>query len=84
MDVAELVPGLYFLRFPVRHAYLCADPGGLTFIDTSLPGSTPQFAAAIRHTGHHLAGLRQIVLTHFHADHTGAAAEMSVPVVPEV
>ena len=77
MDVAELVPGLYFLRFPVGHAYLCADPGGLTLIDTSLPGSAPQIAAAIRQTGHHPAELRQIVLTHFHADHAGAAAEIA-------
>jgi glyoxylase-like metal-dependent hydrolase (beta-lactamase superfamily II) len=77
MDVAELAPGLYFLRFPVGHAYLCADPGGLTLIDTSLPGSAAQIAAAIRQAGHHPAGLRQIVLTHFHADHAGAAAEIA-------
>ncbi len=77
MDVAELVPGLYFLRFPVGHAYLCADPGGLTLIDTSLPGSAAQIAAAIRQAGHHPAALRQIVLTHFHADHAGAAADIA-------
>jgi glyoxylase-like metal-dependent hydrolase (beta-lactamase superfamily II) len=77
MDVAELVPGLYFLRFPVGHAYLCADPGGLTLIDTSLPGSAPQIGAAIRRAGYHPGQSRQIVLTHFHADHAGAAAEIA-------
>ena len=77
MDVAELVPGVYFLRFPVGHAYLCADTSGLTLIDTSLPGSATQIGAAIRQAGHHPAELRQIVLTHFHTDHAGAAAEIS-------
>jgi glyoxylase-like metal-dependent hydrolase (beta-lactamase superfamily II) len=77
MEVAELAPGLYFLRFAVGHAYLCADPSGLTLIDTSLPGSASQIRAAIRQAGHHPAELRQIVLTHFHADHAGAAAEIS-------
>jgi glyoxylase-like metal-dependent hydrolase (beta-lactamase superfamily II) len=77
MDVTELVPGLYFLRFPIGHAYLCADSSGLTFIDTSLPGSAPRIADAIRQTGHHPADLRQVVLTHFHADHAGAATEIA-------
>lgn len=77
MDVAELIPGLYFLRFPIGHAYLCADPGGLTLVDTSVPGSAPQVAAAIRQIGHEPADLRQIVLTHCHADHAGSAAEIS-------
>ena len=77
MDVAELVPGLYFLRFPVGHAYLCADPGGLTLIDTSLPGSAAEIGAAIRQAGHRPGQLRQIVLTHFHADHAGSAAEIA-------
>lgn len=77
MDLVELAPGLYFLRFPVGHVYLCADPGGLTLIDTSLPGSAPQLAAAIRQLGHEPGELRQVVLTHCHADHAGAAAEIS-------
>jgi glyoxylase-like metal-dependent hydrolase (beta-lactamase superfamily II) len=77
MDVVELVPGLYFLRFPIGHVYLCADPGGLTLIDTGLPGSAAHIAAAIGQLGHDPSELRQVVLTHFHADHAGVAAEIS-------
>ena len=77
MDVIELIPGLHFLRFPVGHAYLCQDPDGLTLIDTSLPGSAPQIAAAIRTLGHDPADLRRLLLTHFHADHAGSAAEIA-------
>jgi glyoxylase-like metal-dependent hydrolase (beta-lactamase superfamily II) len=77
VDVIELIPGLYFLRFPVGHAYLRADPDGLTLIDTSLPHSAPQIAAAIRALGHDPADLRQLLLTHFHADHAGSAAQIA-------
>jgi glyoxylase-like metal-dependent hydrolase (beta-lactamase superfamily II) len=77
MDVIELIPGLHFLRFPVRHAYLCQDPDGLTLIDTSVPGSAPQIATAIRTLSHDLADLRRLMLTHFHADHAGSAAEIA-------
>lgn len=37
MDVSELVPRLYFIRFPVGNAYLWRDPDGLTLI--YLPGT---------------------------------------------
>ena len=77
MDAVELVAGLFFLRFPVGHAYLCVDHDGLTLIDTSVPGSGRQLAAAIRQTGRDPAELRQIVLTHGHADHAGSVAEVS-------
>jgi glyoxylase-like metal-dependent hydrolase (beta-lactamase superfamily II) len=77
VDVIELIPGLHFLRFPVGHAYLCADPDGLTLIDTSLPGSAPQIAAAIRALGHDPTDLRRLLLTHFHTDHAGSAAQIA-------
>jgi glyoxylase-like metal-dependent hydrolase (beta-lactamase superfamily II) len=77
MDFIELIPGLHFLRFPVGHAYLCHDPDGLTLVDTSVPGSAPQIAAAIRALGHDPADLRRLVLTHFHADHAGSAAQIA-------
>jgi glyoxylase-like metal-dependent hydrolase (beta-lactamase superfamily II) len=77
VDAIEVVPGLHFLRFPVGHAYLSADPGGLTLIDTSVPGSAPQLAAAIRAAGHQPGDLRRVVITHFHIDHCGAAAEIA-------
>lgn len=77
MNVIQLVPRLYFLRFPVGHAYLWHDPDGLTLIDTGLPGSAPLIAGAIREAGYQPADLRRLVLTHFHGDHIGAAAEIA-------
>ena len=77
MDVIQLLPRLYFIRFPVGHAYLWSDPGGLTLIDTGLPGAAPLLRDAIRQTGHEPADLRRVVLTHFHPDHIGAAADIA-------
>lgn len=77
MDVIELLPRLSFIRLPVGHAYLWLDPGGLTLIDAGLPGSAPLLADAVHQTGHELADVRHLVLTHFHADHIGAAADVA-------
>jgi glyoxylase-like metal-dependent hydrolase (beta-lactamase superfamily II) len=77
MDIIQLMPRLYFIRLPVGHAYLWQDPEGLTLIDTGLPGSAPLIAAAIRQAGYRPADLRRVVLTHFHADHIGAAADIT-------
>jgi glyoxylase-like metal-dependent hydrolase (beta-lactamase superfamily II) len=77
VDVIELLPRLYFIRLPIGHAYLWSDPDGLTLIDAGLPGSAPLLADAIHQTGHELADLRHLVLTHFHADHIGAAADIA-------
>lgn len=77
MDVIQLLPRLYFIRFPVGHAYLWSDPDGLTLIDAGLPGAAPLLREAIRQTGHEPADLRRVVLTHFHFDHIGAAADIA-------
>jgi glyoxylase-like metal-dependent hydrolase (beta-lactamase superfamily II) len=77
MDVIELLPRLRYIRFPVGHAYLWHDPDGLTLIDAGLPGSAPLVADAIRQSGYQPADLRRLVLTHFHPDHTGAAADIA-------
>lgn len=72
-----MLPQLSFLRFPVGHAYLWADPDGLILIDTGLPGSGPLIAEAIGGLGRSPGDLRRIVLTHFHEDHAGSAAEIA-------
>lgn len=77
MDVIQIRPRLHFIRLPVGHAYLWRDPDGLTLIDAGLPGSARALAEAIRAAGHHPSDVRRLVLTHFHPDHIGAAAEVA-------
>jgi glyoxylase-like metal-dependent hydrolase (beta-lactamase superfamily II) len=76
MDVVEVTARLHLLRFPVGNAYLWQDPDGLTLIDCGVPGSGPSIAAAIRELGHTPGDVRRLVLTHFHEDHVGSAAEI--------
>lgn len=77
MDLVELHPDLYFLRFPLGHVYLTRDPDGLTLIDSGMPGSAPLIEEAIRSLGHDRSDVRRLVLTHFHEDHTGSAADVA-------
>jgi glyoxylase-like metal-dependent hydrolase (beta-lactamase superfamily II) len=77
MGTIQLMPRLHFIRLPVGHAYLWLDPDGLTLIDSGLPGSAPLIAAAIRDAGYRPTDLRRLVLTHFHPDHIGAAADIT-------
>jgi glyoxylase-like metal-dependent hydrolase (beta-lactamase superfamily II) len=77
VELIQLTPRLYQIHFPVGHAYLWHDSDGLTLIDTGLSGSAPLVEAAIHQAGYQTADLRRVVLTHFHADHVGAAADIA-------
>ena len=78
MDVVEVLPGLlHEFRFAVGQAYLWRDRDSVTLIDAGPPGQADSIAAAFADLGVSLAALRQIVLTHFHDDHVGSAAELA-------
>ncbi|NLU68757.1 MBL fold metallo-hydrolase [Streptomyces sp. HNM0574] len=77
MECVEIHERLHMLRFPVGQAYLWRDGDALTLIDTGPPGSGEQIERAIRSLGHAPGALRRIVLTHFHEDHAGSAAELA-------
>jgi len=72
----ELTANLHLFRFAVGQAYLWRDGDSLTLIDTGTPGSGETIKKAITGLGFQTAQLSQIVLTHFHGDHTGSAAEI--------
>ncbi|HZH22461.1 MAG TPA: MBL fold metallo-hydrolase, partial [Geodermatophilus sp.] len=76
-DVVEVVPGLHLLRLGVANAYLWHDEDGATLVDTGPPGSGPAVDAALRSLGLRREDVRRVVLTHFHDDHAGSAAEIA-------
>ena len=56
-------------RFGFVNSYLVEDEGGLTVIDTMIPGSTP---AILHGSEEHGMQITRIVLTHAHNDHVGS------------
>lgn len=56
-------------RLGVSNCYLVREEDGLTLVDTTLPGSEKEIAAAVARLG---APLRRIAITHAHADHHGS------------
>lgn len=81
-DLLALTPALYRLRIPGERAhllncYLRLDVDGVTLIDTGWPDSAALIADALAALGRRHADVKRIVLTHFHEDHCGAAAEIA-------
>ncbi|WP_354638252.1 MBL fold metallo-hydrolase [Kitasatospora camelliae] len=71
MEIIEVRPELRMLRFPVGAAYLWRDGDELTLIDTGAADRAADIEGALD------GELRRIVLTHWHQDHTGSAAELA-------
>lgn len=81
-DLLELAPALYRLRIPGERAhllncYLRLDPDGVTLVDTGWSDSAELIADALAALDRRPDDVKRIVLTHFHEDHCGAAAEIA-------
>lgn len=73
----EIVPGVHTIdRLGVGRAYLYQEADRLTLIDTGLAGSADRIFGAIERLGRRPEDLRQVVITHYHRDHTGSLAEV--------
>lgn len=81
-DLLELAPSLYRLRIPggqahLLNSYLWLGADGVTLIDTGWPDSAGLIAEALAALGMRRLHVKRIVLTHFHEDHCGAAADIA-------
>lgn len=82
MPAKMVVPGVYYVSLGPVNAFLI-DHDGLTLVDTGIPGSAGKILDAVREIGKKPEDIRQVLLTHVHADHTGSLAalkrELGVP-----
>lgn len=72
----EIIPGVHDIDLGLVHAYLYQEADRLTLIDTGLAASTAKIVDAIEGTGRKIGDLKQIIVTHYHPDHTGSLAEL--------
>jgi glyoxylase-like metal-dependent hydrolase (beta-lactamase superfamily II) len=76
MGVEQLTGSLYRLLLGRFQAYLWRDADGVTLIDTGAADAGAEIAAALDELGLEPPDIDRVVLTHFHDDHVGAAAEV--------
>ena len=73
----EIIPGVHAIEnHRIGRAYLFAEADRLTLIDTGVAGSAEKILAEIGKIGRRPEDLRQIVITHSHADHAGSLADV--------
>lgn len=81
-DLVSLTPDLYRLRIPggqahALNSYIWVGNDEVTLIDAGWPDSAELIAAAVESVGKQRSDVIRLVLTHFHDDHAGSAAEIA-------
>ena len=71
----EVIPGLWMIEGP-GPCYLYRDADTYTLIDTGITGEAIRILDQLEKVGGKPEQLKQIILTHSHADHTGGHAEL--------
>jgi glyoxylase-like metal-dependent hydrolase (beta-lactamase superfamily II) len=60
----------------IANAYLVETTRGLLVVDTGIPGSAGRILRTVQRIGRNPHDVADIVLTHWHVDHIGGAAEL--------
>ena len=84
MEPQLIAPGVHWLESELGHVYLWDWGGGLTVLDTRIAGSAAAILGGIAAIGRRPEDVQEIVLTHFHDDHRGGAAELVERTAAEV
>lgn len=71
MSIEQVVPGVYQVPLGMVNVFFL-DQDGVTIIDSGMPGSAPKILDALSEIGRGPKDVRQILVTHLHADHTGS------------
>jgi glyoxylase-like metal-dependent hydrolase (beta-lactamase superfamily II) len=74
--LTEVAEGVFEIGILFVHAHLVVVDDGVVLVDTGLPGRSERIEQALRETHSAVGNVRTILLTHWHADHTGNAADL--------
>lgn len=72
----EVADGVFEVSIGFVHAHLVVVDDGVVLVDTGLPGRADKIEQALQETRRKVGDVHTILLTHWHADHTGGAAEL--------
>jgi glyoxylase-like metal-dependent hydrolase (beta-lactamase superfamily II) len=72
----EIVDGVFEVPVLFVRAFLVVTDDGVVLVDTGLPRHSGYFQRALRDTGKAIGDVTTILLTHWHGDHAGNAAEL--------
>ncbi|MFI1769372.1 MBL fold metallo-hydrolase [Streptomyces sp. NPDC020800] len=67
---------VYTVKNVASSAFLVTDENGAMIVDTGVAGRAPAMLKQIAEAGLRPADVRLILLTHYHADHSGSALEL--------
>jgi glyoxylase-like metal-dependent hydrolase (beta-lactamase superfamily II) len=72
----EVADGVFEVRILFVHVHLVVVDDGVVLVDTGLPGRSARIERALGEARRTVGDIRTILLTHWHADHTGNAADL--------
>jgi glyoxylase-like metal-dependent hydrolase (beta-lactamase superfamily II) len=72
----EVAEGVFEIGILFVHAHLVVVDDGVVLVDTGLPGRSARIEQALHEARKAIGDVRTILITHWHADHTGNAADL--------
>ncbi len=79
METVQVTPHIWMFTFTAGQAYAVRmrDGAGWALVDAGLPGNEQRILDALADLGARPEDVKDIVLTHFHLDHSGSAAALA-------
>src|SRR5579859_3198113 len=72
----EIADGVFEIEIRFVNAHLVVTDDGVVLIDTGLPGRSARIDRALTEARQAVGDIHTILVTHWHADHTGNAADL--------
>lgn len=72
----QVAEGVFEISIAFVHMHLVVGDDGVVLVDTGLPRRSAKVEQALHKARRTVGDVRTILLTHYHADHTGGAAQL--------